>query len=248
MTLAPVEVGRSTKNAVEKIKYSRDLRLFKSLREAEKSDYEARKKQSIQDKFIETLQLSAFGKKFYGKFHRIEELDESFNFLKELLFDVPKYAIVGAIASNLWGVPRFTKDIEVLVALSEKVLEKILIVANSFNFGVKRVPETDPDLIRFFKQGVEFVDIIIAKELDYFETVLDRAVTVESPYGNLKFASAEDIIILKLIAGRLIDMADIERILRVRDDVDMEYVRYWAHKWGTEQKLDEILKIVESER
>jgi hypothetical protein len=53
--------------------------------------------------------------------------------------------------------------------------------------------------------------------------------------------SAEDLILLKLIAGRTRDRADIDDLLLTRAELDEPYLRRWADTLGVEAKLDEVL-------
>ena len=51
--------------------------------------------------------------------------------------------------------------------------------------------------------------------------------------GEFWFCSAEDLIVMKLIANRDQDQSDIRAILRLRGDVlDFDYVERWAERFG----------------
>ena len=51
----------------------------------------------------------------------------------------------------------------------------------------------------------------------------------------------EDIILLKLIAYRRKDQADVEEIFAVCKDLDFSYLREWAAKLSLEDRLAEFL-------
>ncbi|MBL9000831.1 MAG: hypothetical protein JNK25_06810 [Phycisphaerae bacterium] len=52
--------------------------------------------------------------------------------------------------------------------------------------------------------------------------------------------SPEDIILLKLIASRRKDLADIEDITAACADLDVEYLRSWAVDLGISERLKEF--------
>jgi hypothetical protein len=66
---------------------------------------------------------------------------------------------------------------------------------------------------------------------------------VQHRVGNATawFVTAEDLILLKLIAGRTRDRADIDDLLLARSELDEPYLRRWAGQLGVEAKLDEVL-------
>jgi hypothetical protein len=53
--------------------------------------------------------------------------------------------------------------------------------------------------------------------------------------------TVEDLILLKLIAGRHRDRGDIDDLLLTRSELDEAYLRRWAGPLGVEAKLDEVL-------
>lgn len=55
------------------------------------------------------------------------------------------------------------------------------------------------------------------------------------------FISAEDLILLKLIANRTRDRADIDDLLLARSELDEPYLCRWAGPLGVEKQLDGVL-------
>jgi hypothetical protein len=52
-------------------------------------------------------------------------------------------------------------------------------------------------------------------------------VSIEVEGGRLWFLSAEDLCLHKLIYGRPKDIIDLERLIAVRPNIDLAYVRSW---------------------
>lgn len=214
-------------------------RVFHALKELEEEDMEQQSHRSTSKKFVDIMKLSSFGSRFY----KVEELSEAFLFVTQVskICSI-QYAIAGAIATGIWGVPRFTNDLDIIASIKQENLPCLINYAKSAGFEIRLIPEKDPDLIRIKKKEAA-LDFILVKGLEYLEEVLKRAILVDSPYGNLPFVSAEDSIVLKLIAGRTFDMADVERVMKVRkDSLDMPYIRHWAEVWKVSGRLEEVLK------
>lgn len=84
------------------------------------------------------------------------------------------------------------------------------------------------------------IDIFLA-ESEFQQDLIRRR--VQHTIGGIPawFVSVEDLILLKLIAGRPRDRADIDDLLLARSELDEGYLRRWAGPLGVESKLDEVL-------
>ncbi len=159
------------------------------------------------------------------------------------------YAIIGGIAVQYWGEPRFTRDVDItiLVALGEEemTLRKILAVFS------QRIP----DALEFsLKHRVCLVQSENGCEIDislgipgYEEEVVKRAVESDLGNGNIvQICSAEDLIIHKAIAGRPQDLADINGVItRQGNTLDADYVRHWLRQFSLLLEMDEIIERFE---
>ncbi|CDM65496.1 nucleotidyltransferase [Pyrinomonas methylaliphatogenes] len=76
------------------------------------------------------------------------------------------------------------------------------------------------------------VDLIFSFS-PYKQQAIERAVRAQVGNTIVRFASAEDLIIHKIIAGRERDLEDVERILRKRGDVDFSYIENWLQQFAT---------------
>ena len=83
-------------------------------------------------------------------------------------------------------------------------------------------PQADNPHLLMGKRGHERVDFIIPT-VPYQELVLDRAIN--------HIITAEDVIVLKLIAWRSRDRDDVASILAAGHDLDTEYIEHWATEW-----------------
>jgi hypothetical protein len=147
-------------------------------------------------------------------------------------------ALLGGLALAVWKYPRFTKDVDVLVALRDIDKRRLLAELGLSSFrpkrgdGTVRVGELELLQMLYTPPGALIdvqVDLLLAGD-DYQHAALDRAVSAvvaefEKPINVL---SCEDVVIHKLLAGRIIDRADASALLRAnRESLDFKYMLHW---------------------
>lgn len=150
---------------------------------------------------------------------------------KELVRHQIPYMIIGGQAMLLYGEPRLTKDIDITLDIGIEGLEKIkeiikqlslkVLVAYPENFVKKTMvlPVMDE------KSGIR-VDFIFSFST-YEKQAIERAREVKFGKVIVKFASLEDVVIHKLIAGRARDFEDIKTILFKNPNYDRRYISKW---------------------
>jgi hypothetical protein len=153
------------------------------------------------------------------------------------------YAMIGGIASSVWGRPRTTKDIDVFVKPADA--EPVLTALAPHGFETDKL---DPNWIyKAFKHGVQ-VDVIFATRIGtYLDDEFLAHCKLESFHGQLvRVASPEDIVIIKAIAH---DEAsprhwfDALGILAARD-LDWEYLLHRSRRG--ERRLLSLLLYAQS--
>jgi len=147
------------------------------------------------------------------------------------------YMIIGGQAVLLYGRPRLTRDIDITLgvdtdklALIEGVCEKLklrILVENAEDFArdTRVLPTEEPDS----KMRVDF----IFSFTPYEAQAIKNAKKVLMDDYPVKFASCEDLIIHKMVAGRAIDEEDVTSILvKNRDTIDLKYVEKWLSEFA----------------
>ncbi len=162
-------------------------------------------------------------------------------------------AVMGGISMAAWNHPRFTQDVDLLLALPDK--EKETVVAKFLNAGFffkkeekhRWIPLGGMELLQLFYEPPDtFMDFrldLLAAKSDYHLGILQRRVPVKLPIVDREIAvvSCEDMLILKLLAGRIIDRADAAMLLRKnRKRLDVEYLLKWIKAHGLQSQLAEI--------
>jgi hypothetical protein len=147
-----------------------------------------------------------------------------------------QYVIIGGLAVQHWGEPRFTQDVDLTVTAPPTGLAEFV------QKIVDRFPSRVEDAITFARRNRVVlvragngcpVDISLALP-GYEDEVMRRAVDYELEPGKVvNLCSAEDLIIHKAVAGRPQDVRDIEGIVyRQRDALDVSYIRRWLRDFA----------------
>lgn len=142
------------------------------------------------------------------------------------------YAIIGAIACGIYSLPRTTYDIDVIVNIEKIKFITFLKRLQDSRFDFNRehlLKELKEDyLSEVYYKNIR-IDIFLPI-LPYFSEVIRKAVTFNLWGKDLKFATAEDLIILKLISGREGDIKDVEKIKDIQVNLDVPYIEDWLKK------------------
>lgn len=165
-------------------------------------------------------------------------MDESLPYVAQLLASLGSdYAVIGAHAVNCWLEPRLTEDIDVTVATDRAPLGafRARLLREGFRVAREHGAEaaSGPDFVRFVSADGEVVIEVQAAKTEFQRELVRRAVS--TPEG-LRVATVEDLIILKLIADRTKDQADLEGLLGL-GALDWAHVEKWATTWGVLDRL-----------
>ncbi len=130
-----------------------------------------------------------------------------------------RYCIVGAFAIAFYAVPRYTKDMDILVEPSIKNGEKILNALNEFGFGTLKLSINDFSKEgRIMQLGYEPVRIDIVTSIDgcTFKEIWKNK--RRGRYGNegVYFIGLNELIKNKQAARRKQDKADLDILLTAK--------------------------------
>jgi hypothetical protein len=85
------------------------------------------------------------------------------------------------------------------------------------------------------------VDLFLA-ETEFLTEVMARRSRAEAEGRRLWLVSPEDLVLLKLLAGRPRDLGDVADVLFMQGQLDVEYMRRWAVKLGVIEELERRLQ------
>ena len=139
--------------------------------------------------------------------------------------------VIGGQAVLLYGEPRLTRDIDITLGIGVDELDRIKRIIQSV--GLKSLVENEQEFVRKTmvlpvseeKSGIR-VDFIFSFS-PYEKQAIERARDVKLGPTSVKFASLEDVVIHKVIAGRPRDIEDIKSILLKNPEYDSTYIEQW---------------------
>lgn len=126
-----------------------------------------------------------------------------------------KYLVIGGYAVSIHGYPRYTKDIDICIELSEENALKMIDVIKDFGFGSLGLTKEDFLKKNFVTQlGYEPLRIDILNDIDgvSFSTAWENKKQIMYEGVFMNFIGYNELLILKKIAGRSQDRADIEKL------------------------------------
>lgn len=142
-----------------------------------------------------------------------------------------EYCLIGGLAASRWGEARFTKDIDLVV--NSGIGDEGQFITPLLKTFAARYPDADTFarmnriVLLSSREGVG-IDLSLGG-LEFEQSMLSRARRIEVLTGvEFRTATAEDILVMKSIAARPIDVKDIEGILATQsDNLDFGYIRHW---------------------
>ncbi|MFN0145120.1 MAG: nucleotidyltransferase [Dehalococcoidia bacterium] len=138
-------------------------------------------------------------------------------------------AVIGGIATGALGKARFTKDIDLAVALDNDNLEDFLRVAQERRFEprvadvVAFAKQARVLLLRDLSTGIE-VDLAL-RGIPFHDELIDNAIRVPLLGRMVPVAAAQYIVVSKAITPRPQDHVDVTSVLEANPQIDIAWVR-----------------------
>jgi hypothetical protein len=162
-----------------------------------------------------------------------------------------EYFLGGSLASTLYGEPRFTQDVDIVVRLRPAHVSQIV---QQFQGGYYLSSTALEDAIRL-KQSANLIhlktnfkiDLIVSRERPFEMSRFQRRVRRTVAGRQFWFCSPEDIVLVKLEwyrdSGEALDrqLRDIQTVLMVQEGLDLGYLRSWADKLDVRELLEASL-------
>ncbi|MBI5651038.1 MAG: nucleotidyltransferase [Chloroflexi bacterium] len=152
-----------------------------------------------------------------------------------------RYAVIGGIAIQFLGKPRFTYDVDfkVLVPNIDYAAARAIIRAKFPDRARPHIP-ADPLVVDVQIEKIP-VDFLLALP-GYEENIITRA--TRRKFGGLMvwICSAEDLLIQKVVANRAKDWLDVEGILSEQyGRLDEDYIEEWLPQFADLLERPEML-------
>jgi hypothetical protein len=163
------------------------------------------------------------------------------------------FMVVGSLASNVHGIPRSTRDADVVIEVRPGALDALAgALPGSLRLRSQSSFETVTGTLRHLVEvsGEPFVcELFVLGNDPHDQQRFDRRQQVQMFGRPVYIATAEDMIVTKLRwardAGRSKDRDDVRNIVAVRGRaLDWAYVERWASEHGTLALLEAIRQSV----
>jgi hypothetical protein len=159
-------------------------------------------------------------------------------------------ALMGGLSLSSWKHIRSTQDVDLLIGIDDARLHAVLSRLQSAGFRAKgrnlvvRVEEHEFIQLLYEPPGL-FLDIqvdLLLADTEFQRQALARRVPL--PFPELGFDVAviacEDLIVMKLLAGRMIDRADVSALLRSnRGSLAWEHLLRWIDEFNLQSLFRE---------
>jgi hypothetical protein len=156
-------------------------------------------------------------------------------------------AVIGGVGASLRGKPRLTNDIDAVVV--DANAEALVRSGAEFGFtpriadAIEFARNTRVLLLRYSPAMVD-LDLSLGM-LPFEHEVVERATLIDAGDVSVRIASAEDLVIMKAVAGRARDVADIENLISANPDLDVERIRRWVREFSSVLETPEMYEKLE---
>jgi hypothetical protein len=157
--------------------------------------------------------------------------------------------VIGGLAASLLGRPRLTRDVDALVLVEEGDWAEFVAAGVGRGFSLRRndalafAQEARVLLMRHQESGID-VDIVFGS-LPFEEKAVAQATWMELGGVQAPLPLPEDLIIMKAVAHRPQDLADIEAVLAAHPKLNLRRVRRWVREFAAALSMPEILNDLE---
>ncbi len=160
------------------------------------------------------------------------------------------YMVTGSFASSMLGMPRSTRDLDVVVALENDQTPALIAAFDPEAWYIDPVVVQDAvDRKTMFNvihlESGWKVDVILRKDRPWSREEFARRIPISITGTDIMFLSAEDSILSKLEwvrqGGSLRQIEDAGTVLDVQaEKIDFAYLDHWAKELGLTDLLDKI--------
>lgn len=134
-------------------------------------------------------------------------------FIQSLRDNDVRYLVVGGYAVALHGYPRYTKDMDIWIEMSQINAAKILMALDQFGFGSMGFTAEDflnSDIVIQLGYPPNRIDLLTSLSGVDFETCYEARIEVEVENLSINFIDLENLKKNKRASGRAQDLADLE--------------------------------------
>lgn len=157
---------------------------------------------------------------------------------------------MGGMAVRAHGLPRPTYDVDIAILIDRDELPTLFDEIDSAGYDIADVYKSGwADSVAgmpvvkatTFDDGRAIVADLFLAETEFLRVLVDRRLQDEVDGVRTWLISPEDLVILKLVADRDRDRADVQDILAMNPTLDQEHLKYWSGQLGVADNLRKAL-------
>ena len=160
------------------------------------------------------------------------------------------YMLTGSMASNYWGIPRTTHDLDFVILLNPNQVDRFI---DAFERGLFIQREAVHSVFRppyqfnvLDEQSALKADFWQLRQSEFEQEMFRRRQLVDLFGAQAWVATAEDVLLHKLYWNRLTpserQLFDAAGVFGVQSNaLDMEYLKTWAVKLAVTTELDDLI-------
>jgi len=158
------------------------------------------------------------------------------------------YMVTGSMAANFYAVPRMTRDIDLIVELSEQDVDRVTLLFQQEYYIDRDMVQRDVRNHSMFNMIhnalVVKVDCVVRKETEYRREEFARRRAVSIAGQQVFIVSPEDLILSKLDWAKesrsQMQLDDVRNLLRSVQGLDTTYLNHWVDRLGLAALYQEV--------
>jgi hypothetical protein len=162
-----------------------------------------------------------------------------------------RYMLTGSMASNAWGIPRTTHDLDFVLQLPPSQVDRFCALFRSDDYFVDAIavrnayqPPYQFNVLHI-ASGLK-IDFWMLRPLPFEREMFGRRVRDQWLETPVELATAEDVLLHKLLWNRMTpsdrQTGDVAGIVAVQGGrLDHAYLRRWANELGLSDDLEKAL-------
>ena len=160
------------------------------------------------------------------------------------------YMVTGSMAANFYTTPRMTRDIDLVIELSERDVERVTgLFQDEFYIDrdmVQRAVQSQSMFNMIHNALVVKVDCVVRKDSEYRREEFARRRPVTIAGQHVSLVAPEDLILSKLDWAKesrsQMQLDDVRNLLRSVQALDTAYLNRWVVRLGLASLYQEVLQ------